>query len=103
MFGLPIRPLIAVGAAAAVWYYTGGGNLLEGLEEALGGSQCQVRVDADVLNVRSGPGTAWRVVGTYRRGVIVGGQRVVWNGFRRLGEGRWSASRFLSPMPGARC
>jgi hypothetical protein len=102
MFGLPIRSMIAVGAVAAAWYYTGG-HLLEGLELALGTDECRVRVDAGTLNVRTGPGTGWRVVDTYRRGVVTTADRFTWNGFRRLGKGRWSAARYLTPLPGTRC
>ncbi|WP_137812426.1 SH3 domain-containing protein [Gandjariella thermophila] len=91
-----------MGAVAAAWYYTGG-HLFDALERALDAGQCQVRIDADVLNVRSGPGTGWRVVGTYPRGATTTADPITWNGFRRLGEGRWSASRYLVPLPGARC
>jgi hypothetical protein len=102
MFGLPLRSMIAVGAVVAAWYSTGS-RLLDGLDLVLGTGQCQVRVDADTLNVRSGPGPGWRVVDTFRRGATTTADRITWNGFRRLGRGRWSASRYLIPLPGARC
>jgi hypothetical protein len=102
MFGLPIRPLIAVGAMAAAWYYTGG-HLLDGVRSVLEEGQCRMRVEADVLNVRSGPGTTWRIVDTFRRGAVTSAEPIVWHGFRRLGEGRWSATRYLVPMDGEHC
>lgn len=68
---------------------------------------CVVRVDADQLNVRSGPGTANPVVGTLDRGAIVPAARGTQGSFRQLGPGRylgrWVADEYLRPMPGANC
>ncbi|HKR50381.1 MAG TPA: SH3 domain-containing protein [Pseudonocardiaceae bacterium] len=64
---------------------------------------CTMKVTADVLNVRSGPGTNNRVVGRLAEGDLVPADRTVTNGFRQLGSGRWAAQRYLDRVPGCNC
>jgi len=64
---------------------------------------CSVKVSADMLNVRSGPGTQHPVVGTLTADVVVEAARVTEGGFRQLGPDRWVAEQYLDPMPGSNC
>lgn len=68
---------------------------------------CMVRVSADQLNVRSGPGTQHPVVGSLDEGAIVPAARGTEGSFRQLGPGRyigrWASAEFLRPVPGANC
>ena len=52
-------------------------------------------VTASHLNVRSGPGTKYRVVGTLARGAhVVAGTKTV-DGFRQLSNGHWVSAHYL--------
>lgn len=68
---------------------------------------CVVRVSADQLNVRTGPGTQYPVVGSLDSGAIVPAARSTQGSFRQLGPGRyigrWASAEFLRPVPGAHC
>lgn len=64
---------------------------------------CTMKVTADVLNVRSGPGTDNRVVGRLTEGDLVPANWTITNGFRQLGPGRWAAQRYLNQVPGCNC
>jgi hypothetical protein len=70
---------------------------------ANGSTGCQLEVAADQLNVRNGPSQGAAPVETLTRGMRVDGTRVVTDGFRQLGEGRWAADQFLVPLPGTNC
>jgi hypothetical protein len=65
--------------------------------------QCQLRVSAAELRVRSGPTTDSAQVETLSEGVVVDGTRTVTNGFRELAGNRWAADQFLTPVPGTNC
>jgi hypothetical protein len=65
--------------------------------------ECQLRVSAAELRVRSGPSTDSQQVETLSEGVVVDGTRVVTNGFRELSGNRWAADQFLTPLPGTNC
>jgi uncharacterized protein YgiM (DUF1202 family) len=52
-------------------------------------------VTASHLNVRTGPGTKYRVAGTLAKGAhVVAGTKTV-NGFRELSNGHWVSARYL--------
>jgi uncharacterized protein YgiM (DUF1202 family) len=52
-------------------------------------------VTASHLNVRTGPGTKFRVVGTLAKGAhVVAGTKTV-NGFRQLSDGHWVSAHYL--------
>ncbi|WP_246009698.1 hypothetical protein [Actinokineospora cianjurensis] len=60
-------------------------------------------VTADVLNVRAAPEAAAAVVGKFKTGAETDAEKVVQNGFRKLGENRWAATEFLKPLDGRDC
>lgn len=65
--------------------------------------RCEVRVSADVLNVRSAPGTEHPIVDRLTAGAVTEAGGTVRNGFRQVGEGRWVASQYLTETPGSVC
>nr|WP_143219321.1 SH3 domain-containing protein [Actinokineospora bangkokensis] len=64
---------------------------------------CRVEVTADVLNVRSAPDAAAEVVGKFKQGAESDADKLVQNGFRKLGEGKWASAEFLKPLQGRDC
>ncbi len=64
---------------------------------------CRFAVSADVLNVRSGPGTEFDPVDRLTENTAVTAQPVEQNGFRQLGTGRWVAQEFLVVEPDSSC
>jgi hypothetical protein len=74
---------------------------------ATGTAGCQLEVvtdqQIDHLNVRNGPSEGAALVETLPRGSRVQGTKVVTDGFRELGEGRWAADQYLAPLPGSDC
>lgn len=60
------------------------------------GDECRIEVNADVLNVRSGPGTENASVGQLSRGEVVPAQAELNNGFRKIGDNRWVATEFVT-------
>jgi hypothetical protein len=61
-------------------------------------STCRIEVTADVLNVRAGPGTEYPTVQQLSRYTVVAATAEVSNGFRKLGDGRWVASEFVTTL-----
>jgi uncharacterized protein YgiM (DUF1202 family) len=59
--------------------------------------RCQVQVNADILNVRAGPGADTAQVEQLKQGDIVDAQPEVANGFRKLGDNRWVSDQFVKP------
>ncbi|MFD6095457.1 SH3 domain-containing protein [Nocardiopsis flavescens] len=63
---------------------------------------CRYKVSASGgLNVRSGPGTGYSVVGSLADGAIVNATQATTNGFRQLGTTRWASSAYLVKQSGA--
>jgi hypothetical protein len=62
--------------------------------------RCTVKVTADVLNVRAGPGAEFPTVDRLTRNAVVDAQRETSGGFRKLAEGRWAAEEFVKPSAG---
>lgn len=62
----------------------------------------RARVTADVLNVRSGPGTDHAVVGTLARGAVVTivGASGAWRQIRHEGGTAWVSGDYLAPLGG---
>ena len=81
--------------------------LVVGTEDRAGTSgtpaTCRVAVTADVLNVRAEPTPGAAVVGKFRQGAEADAEKVVQGGFRKLGEGRWVAAEFVTPLAGREC
>lgn len=65
-----------------------------------GGDGCTVTVTADVLNIRSGPGTEYATVDQLSRNDVVEAEPETSGAFRKLSDGRWVASEFVQPSPG---
>lgn len=62
---------------------------------------CTYKVNASGgLNVRSGPGTNYSIVGSLANGAIVNATQSTTNGFRQLGTNRWASSTYLVKQPG---
>ncbi|HEY0640355.1 MAG TPA: SH3 domain-containing protein [Pseudonocardiaceae bacterium] len=60
------------------------------------GETCRVEVNADILNVRAGPGADTALVDKLNRGDVVEATSETSNGFRRIGTDRWVASEFVT-------
>ena len=103
ILGIPKRILliIAVVGGVAVIYFLGAGN--QASEGADGPTGCKMSVTADVLNVRAEPADSAEIVGKYKQNAEADAHPVVQNGFRKLGDNRWAAAEFLTPLQGARC
>ena len=54
-------------------------------------------VTADLLNIRSGPGTNYRIIGALKKGSLVHANTIAVNGFRELRPGVWMSARYLAP------
>lgn len=65
--------------------------------------RCEVSVTADVLNVRSAPGTQHPVVDQLGAGEVTEAGDTIRHGFRQIGEDRWAASQFLVETSGSDC
>ncbi|GGM59255.1 hypothetical protein GCM10012275_33030 [Longimycelium tulufanense] len=106
---VPIRPVIvavALGAVALALVASprdGKQNEPNPVSPASERNQCEFRVTADLLNVRSGPGTGERVVDTLRNNMLVAATDQTERGFRKLSEGRWASEKFLRAAPGNAC
>ena len=54
-------------------------------------------VTADLLNIRSGPGVNYRIIGALKKGSLVHANTATVNGFRELRAGVWMSARYLAP------
>jgi hypothetical protein len=66
-------------------------------------AQCRVTVTADVLRVHEGPEMASRVVDRLTKGQETDADKLVQNGFRKLGDNRWVSVDFAKPLSGRDC
>ncbi|MCA1655809.1 MAG: SH3 domain-containing protein [Pseudonocardiaceae bacterium] len=67
-------------------------------------SQCRVASTVDGLRVRSAPAVAEdNVVDELAAGEESDADKVVQNGFRKLGEGRWVSADLARPLEGRDC
>ena len=92
--------VLVVGALLALVALIDRGGLDELRDGATG---CQLEVSADELDVRSGPSRDAPLVEVLTKGKRVDGTRVVTDGFRELGSGRWAANQSLTPLVGTNC
>ncbi|MBP2474755.1 uncharacterized protein YgiM (DUF1202 family) [Crossiella equi] len=95
-----IKPVILVGAAAAGLFVLSFGSDAQNKQQdgkpAEGAApRCEFHVNADLLNVRSGPGAGHKVVARLRQGAVTGGHGETKDGFRKLADDRWAAMEFL--------
>lgn len=65
-----------------------------------GSGQCQLKVNADVLNIRSTPDGNGTVVGKLSNGQVASGTKTVQNGYRQLNTNQWVSNQFLTPVSG---
>ncbi|RJQ79254.1 SH3 domain-containing protein [Pseudonocardiaceae bacterium YIM PH 21723] len=97
MFGIPIpKPLLIGGAAIAVIYLYGSHITDNAAIRPLFGSGCEMKVSADMLNVRGAPSASAQIVGQAKGGDSVAVTKDQQDGFRKLGEGRWASAQFLT-------
>ncbi|MGW0518888.1 SH3 domain-containing protein [Crossiella sp. NPDC003009] len=96
-----IRPVLLVGAAAIGLFVLSFGSDAQGDKPgdkpADGQPRCEFHVQADLLNVRSGPGPGHKVVTRLRKDALTGGHGETKDGFRKLADDRWAATEFLKP------
>lgn len=104
------RALITLALAAGVWFlYVQGSQAreAEGGEEPAAETttaQCRIESTVDGLNVRSAPALEPRnVVDQLGQGEEVDADKVVENGFRKLGEGRWVSVEYVRTVEGSDC
>lgn len=102
------RTMVALAVAAGVWLlYVQGAAEREadgGAEPTSGTTQCRVQSTVDGLNVRSAPTTGQdNVVDQLAQGEESEADKVVENGFRKLGEGRWVSVDYLQVVEGTDC
>ncbi len=107
ILGIPKRTLVITAVLAGVLFVYILGDERRGIGDIdVGGSAepgCQFTVTADVLNVRSAPSTDADVVDKVTRDETVAASSTVRKGFRKLGDERWAAKEFLTPVSGASC
>lgn len=107
ILGIPKRTLVITAVLAGVLFVYILGDERRGISDIdVGGSAepgCQFSVTADVLNVRSAPSTDADVVDKVTRDETVDASSTVRKGFRKLGDERWVAKEFLTPVSGASC
>jgi uncharacterized protein YgiM (DUF1202 family) len=104
VFGIPIPKSVLIGAAVVGAVYLYGSQISDNAHiTPLFGSGCEMRVNADILNVRSGPSADQPIVGMARFGESIGATKDKQGGYRKLGEGRWAANDFLNVNPGSDC
>jgi uncharacterized protein YgiM (DUF1202 family) len=63
--------------------------------------QCQMKVTADVLNIRSSPDANGTVVGKLQSGQVTSAQKTVQNGYRELNTNQWVSGQFLTAVSGS--
>lgn len=102
VFGLSKRVLIVIGilVVVVVIFIIQGRNPNSGQSGSSSG-QCQVKVTADVLNIRSSPATSAQVVGVLKSGQTTSADKTIQNGFRQLNTDQWVSSQFVTPVSGS--
>lgn len=103
---MPKRSVLIGGAlAGVVVLYVLGSQTRpsEGSEPTSNPTQCRVASTVDGLRVRSAPGLDGAIVARLDRGQEADADKVVQNGFRKLGENRWVSAEFITPLPGRDC
>jgi hypothetical protein len=102
----PKRTVVIGGALVAVLvlYVLGSEKRRnENTEPTANTNQCRVTVTADVLRVHAGPELASRVVDRLTKGQEADADKVVQNGFRKIGDNRWVSVDYAQPVSGRDC
>jgi uncharacterized protein YgiM (DUF1202 family) len=99
------RTLLIVGVLVAVLvlYILGSAKRKDAAQPAADTNQCRVTVTADVLRVHAGPELASKVVDRLTKGQETNADKLVQNGFRKIGDNRWVAVDFAQPLAGRDC
>lgn len=103
---MPKRTVVIGGAlvaVVAVYVFNSSKTSADSSTPAPAANQCRMAVTADVLNVRSSPDSKGDVIGKYKLGAQANADKVVTNGFRKVGDNRWVAAQFLKPVSGSNC
>jgi len=66
-------------------------------------SLCRVTITVDGLRVRELPNTEAKIVGRFNRGNETDADKLVENGFRKLGDNKWVSAEFAKPVSGRDC
>jgi hypothetical protein len=75
-----------------------------GLAPVLDTAGCQVVVNVDALNERTGPSLSSPVDGApLARGALVSATKTVTAGYRQLGDGKWVSDQSVAPTAGSVC
>jgi hypothetical protein len=90
-------------AAVAVLYVLGSEQKRNETQPAANPSQCRVSVTVDGLRVREAPSVESKIVGRFDRGAETDADKLVQNGFRKIGENRWVSTEFVQPVSGRDC
>jgi hypothetical protein len=102
----PKRTLVLGGAliAVLVLYVLGSEKKREDTTQpAANPSQCRVTITVDGLRVREAPNTEAKIVGRFNRGNETDADKLVQNGFRKIGDNRWVSAEFTQPLSGRDC
>lgn len=102
MLGIPVMKLAVIGGVGVVAAIALASNG-HGAGASPSQAQCKFQVNADVLNIRSGPGTDNVVVGHYRQGAAVTADNTVKGGFRRIDDTHWVSGDYLVAASGNTC
>lgn len=102
------RTLVALAVGVGLWVvYVQGSEQRDnegGAEPTSGTAQCRIASTVDGLNVRSEPViNPANVVDQLGLGEEADAGKVVQNGFRQLGEGRWVSVDFVQTVEGRDC
>lgn len=109
MFGLSKRMLVVIGVLilVVVVFVIQSKNNPNGNPSNSGNSsttnssgQCQMKVNADVLNIRSSPDGNATVVGKLQNGQVTSATKTVQNGYRELNTNQWVSAQFVAPVSG---
>lgn len=65
-----------------------------------GSGQCQMTVNADVLNIRASPDANGTVVGKLSKGQTTSATKTVQNGYRELNTDQWVSAQFVKAASG---
>lgn len=67
-------------------------------------TQCYYKVNANGgLQIRSGPGTSYSVVGSYANGSTILAEVATTNGFHKVGTNRWVSAAYTTRISGLPC
>lgn len=100
MFGLSKRMLTVIGilVVVVVIFIFQGGKKADSQSST---GQCQVQVNASLLNVRASPVDNAPVVAKLANGNTVAATSTQQNGYRELSDGHWASNQFLKVVTGA--